>query len=114
VTLNDINDLTAYFFDSISLDAETLQQRATGKEQVMEQLNQTIAVLTDTAWHVETLETALRQLQHDHDWQPKQYFMMLRMALTGQTATPPLFDTMQVLGKTTVLSRLHEAIHKLN
>jgi len=32
--------------------------------------------------------------------------MMLRLAVTGKTATPPLFETMEVLGREKVLARL--------
>jgi glutamyl/glutaminyl-tRNA synthetase len=40
--------------------------------------------------------------------------MMLRIATTGEKATPPLFETMIVLGKDLVINRLKEALKKLN
>ncbi len=35
--------------------------------------------------------------------------MMIRVAVTGKKATPPLFETMEVLGKEQTLSRLGQA-----
>lgn len=41
-------------------------------------------------------------------------FMLLRVAVTGKTATPPLFETMQVLGADVVSARLRLAMRKLS
>jgi glutamyl/glutaminyl-tRNA synthetase len=38
---------------------------------------------------------------------------MLRIAATGEKATPPLFETMEVLGRDLLLSRLDEALAKI-
>jgi len=53
------------------------------------------------------LEKVLRELQETlADWSPKQLFMTLRVALTGETATPPLFDVMEVLGRERIINRM--------
>ena len=39
--------------------------------------------------------------------------MAIRVAVTGRTATPPLFDTMVALGYERTLARLDHAIEKL-
>jgi glutamyl/glutaminyl-tRNA synthetase len=36
--------------------------------------------------------------------------MTLRVAITGRTASPPLFATMQVLGQAVCLTRLEDAV----
>ena len=43
----------------------------------------------------------------------RQFFGTLRVAVTGKDATPPLFETMEVLGRDLVLKRVHEAAHRL-
>ena len=40
-------------------------------------------------------------------------FMPIRVALTGRTVSPGLFDTMRVVGKEKTLERLDAAIAKL-
>jgi glutamyl-tRNA synthetase len=42
-------------------------------------------------------------------WKTKHAFMLLRVAVTGRTATPPLFETMEVLGKEITRRRLRRA-----
>ncbi len=44
---------------------------------------------------------------------PGPVFMVLRVAITGKTATPGLFETMAVLGQKTVVKRLQNAIFVL-
>ena len=42
---------------------------------------------------------ALRALAEDRGWKAGDLFMAIRVALTGRTATPPLFETMVALGR---------------
>ena len=42
-----------------------------------------------------------------------QVFGILRVAVTGQKISPPLFESMEVIGKEKVLERLKKAIHIL-
>jgi glutamyl-tRNA synthetase len=114
VTLADVEPLLAYFFRPIVLTQEQLLIKNGEPTLVAEQLNITHDLLSKIEnWQVENLESALRSLVGEYGWKPKQFFMMLRVALTGQTATPPLFDTMVGLSKQTTLERLEEALHLL-
>ena len=64
-------------------------------------------------WSPETVEEAMRGFCADHEWAPKELFMPVRVAVTGRTATPPLFETMGVLGKERCQWRLRQAIEVL-
>jgi glutamyl-tRNA synthetase len=59
------------------------------------------------------LEDTLRHLAGDLGLKTGQLFGLLRAATTGRSATPPLFDTMEVLGKERCLNRIKAAIAKL-
>lgn len=61
----------------------------------------------------EHIETALRKLVESSGLKVGQVFMTLRVATTGTKVSPGLFETMRVLGKTRVLSRIREAIETL-
>lgn len=108
--LSDIEELTAFFYRPIELDPQQLLKSAT-PELVKDELIKTKEVITSlTQWSVQELETSIRSLQEKHEWKKKQYFMMLRVAVTGKTATPPLFETIQLIGKETIIDRLDSAI----
>ena len=59
------------------------------------------------------VEAALREFCEAREWKPKELFMPVRIAVTGRTATPPLFETMEVLGKARCRWRLRRAMEAL-
>jgi glutamyl-tRNA synthetase len=59
------------------------------------------------------LEDTLRRLAGDLKLKTGQLFSLLRAATTGRNATPPLFETMAVLGKERCLQRIKVAVTKL-
>lgn len=68
-----------------------------------------IASLGPISFEAEELEATLRNLCEERAWKPGDLFMAIRVALTGRTATPPLFDTMVSLGYERTLARLDRA-----
>ena len=109
VTLADIEQLTAFFYRPVEAPVSDLLKKGT-PELVQEQLSLTCQVLKELeSWTTESIEAAVRKLQEEHDWQKKQYFMMLRVAATGQTATPPLFETLVMIGQQQLLDRFAAA-----
>lgn len=110
--LSEFRDLTYYFFEDISVPIEKVIQKGKNTQQTQEVVTEVVLCLetiTPEEWRAEKLETTLRDFQHTHEaWSPKELFMTLRLALTGETATPPLFDTIAVLGKDLTLKRLQQ------
>ena len=61
-------------------------------------------------WEIGPVESCLRGLAADLGWKAGQLFMPIRVAVTGKTATPPLFESMVALGRERSLKRLQAAI----
>lgn len=64
-------------------------------------------------WSVPKLEVAVRAFCEESGWKSKELFMTIRLAVTGRAASPPLFDTMDVVGKELVRRRLRQAAAQL-
>ena len=64
-------------------------------------------------WRRETLETTIRGFSEKAGWPAAELFMTLRIATTGRAASPPLFETLAVLGKETCRRRLRRAVEVL-
>jgi glutamyl-tRNA synthetase len=62
-----------------------------------------------TGWDHTMLEAVGNDWVTALGWQKKHAFMLLRVAATGRTASPPLFETMAVLGKEITRRRLRRA-----
>ncbi|MBI2857141.1 MAG: glutamate--tRNA ligase [Chloroflexi bacterium] len=58
------------------------------------------------AWEHEALEAACRALAEELGVKTRELFGALRVAVTGRTEAPPLFATMEVLGRERALQRI--------
>lgn len=107
--LSDFAELTSFFTGTIEIPTDLLLKKGT-PELVAEQLMLTTQELEKVSdWSVSSIESVLRSLQEKNDWKRNQYFMMIRVSSTGKKATPPLFETMQLIGKPGILERLKTA-----
>jgi glutamyl-tRNA synthetase len=70
---------------------------------------ETIASVGEVSFEADELEGPLRRLAEGRGWKVGDLFMAIRVAVTGKTATPPLFDTLVALGYERALSRLDAA-----
>src|SRR6185312_6387689 len=73
----------------------------------------TIAEVGEVSYEADELEPPLRALAEARGWKAGDLFMAIRVAVTGRTATPPLFDTLVALGKERTLERLDRALEVL-
>jgi glutamyl-tRNA synthetase len=73
----------------------------------------TIGEVGRVSWEAEEIEPPLRRLVEDGGWKVGDLFMAIRVAITGRTVSPPLFDTMVALGYERTLARIDRAIERL-
>ncbi len=59
-------------------------------------------------------EPAMRQFVEESGLQPNQVFGILRVAVTGQRVSPPLFESMEIIGRDKVLERIRKAAETLS
>ncbi len=74
---------------------------------------ETIDAVGDVSFEADELEPPLRALAEARGWKAGDLFMAIRVAVTGRTATPPLFDTLVALGRDRVLARIDRALEAL-
>ena len=64
-----------------------------------------------STWNHESIEAALRaSLIEEMGLKPRIAFTALRIATTGSTISPPLFESMELLGKQACLARISQAL----
>ncbi|CAN5782475.1 glutamate--tRNA ligase [soil metagenome] len=112
-TLGAIGELVDFLFiEDLALDPGVLVPKRWDPETTLIALSaarEVIAGIGAVSFEAEELEPPLRALAAEHGWKPGDLFMALRVAATGRTATPPLFDTMVALGRDRTLRRLDAA-----
>jgi glutamyl-tRNA synthetase len=70
-------------------------------------------VLSSAAFDHQSLEFALRTAADEMKIKTGQMFQPIRVAVCGRKNAPPLFATLEVLGRETCLKRIDQAIRKL-
>lgn len=100
------------FIDDIDVDAATLVPKrwdAATTQTGLAEARRVIEELGLSQFDGEALESPLRELCERHGWKVGDLFMAIRVAVTGRTATPPLFDVLLALGYDTTIARLSAA-----
>jgi glutamyl-tRNA synthetase len=114
-TLSEVAELTQFFFvDDLSYEADLLIGKGMSRESTIKALETTQPRLGQSeVFDTESLEALLRPLAVELGLKTGQLFGTLRVAVTGQTAAPPLFQTMAVLGKERCLKRIQASLDRL-
>jgi glutamyl-tRNA synthetase len=114
-TLEDFFSYASFFFTGEVAYDDAARAKLIFKDQTPAQTAKVFRLLLEEAidpildWRAPTIEEALRVFGERHALSAKQLFMPVRVAVTGRPATPPLFATMEVLGKEVCRRRLRAA-----
>ncbi|TAL06346.1 MAG: glutamate--tRNA ligase [Chloroflexota bacterium] len=116
-TLGAVGDLIGFLWiDRLVADPAVLVPKRWDPATTLAGLIAARAVIADTgavSFEADELEPPLRELAEARGWKAGDLFMAIRVAVTGRTATPPLFDTLVALGRERTLARLDAAIATL-
>ncbi len=115
VTMDDCVPFAGWFFkETVSPDPAFLVGKnltAAVSASVARKAYDILSALPEIS--LETAEPPMRRLVEDLGYSPNQVFGILRVAVTGQTVSPPLFESMEIVGKEKVLRRIQDAIQIL-
>lgn len=114
-TLAELPQLGDFLFlDDIEYDANLLLGSGLDAKSAIHAIEIVLQSLETTkTWEVSSLEDILRPLAAELNSSTGKFFGLLRVATTGRTAAPPLFETMVALGKDKCLKRLTIALQRM-
>ncbi len=110
VTLAEIPDYVRFLFtEKFAIDPEAKEKALTADSMPILAAAEG-AIYAITEWKLEAIETALRSaLIEGLALKPKNAFTPVRVAVTGARVSPPLFESIELLGKERTLERLKAA-----
>ncbi len=115
-TLGEAAHVVAFFFeDTISYESALLIQKGMDAPRTREALVQTRDLLAPIPdWDHTIIEPLMRELLTTLGVKAGQLFGTVRTAVSGRTATPPLFEMMEALGRERSIQRIEQAIMLLS
>lgn len=108
--MTEIAPTVAFLFtDHVELDP-TAVSKALGTDEArsaLEAASERLATLP--VWDVDAIQACLRGLAESQGIKPKVIFQAIRVAVTGSVVSPPLFESLELLGRETTLARMSAA-----
>ena len=107
--LDEAPSMIRFLFDDVQPDDKATKALA-GRELYLEEVRAALGALDH--WSTGAIEEALRGLADERGLKPKQAFQPIRAAVTGTLVSPPLFESLEILGREATLERLAAAAQR--
>ena len=114
-TLGEAAHAVSFFYtDNLTYDTHLLIQKGMDAERTKAALLHAQRLLTGIGqWEHSVMEPPMRELAVELGLKTGQLFGSIRVAISGRTATPPLFLMMEVLGRERTMRRIEQANTRL-
>jgi glutamyl-tRNA synthetase len=121
VTLGDAATLVGFVWEPDEVVAswyapELLHPKKGGPDEARAALERAAALvgeLDELDFSADVLEQRFREAADDAGMKAGEFFSPIRVAVTGRTVSPPLFDSLELLGRDRALARVELALGKL-
>jgi glutamyl-tRNA synthetase len=108
--------MVAYLFsgDVVLFDEKSVE-KCLLNEGADEALKCVLSVLSDPdlLWDTTSIETALRSIPEQLGRKPKVVFQAIRVAICGNMVSPPLFESLELLGRNHTVARIEHALNRI-
>ncbi|MBN2100792.1 glutamate--tRNA ligase [Candidatus Dojkabacteria bacterium] len=96
--LAELPELLSFFYDEkLEYSKDDFKKFSNAKDN-LKTLWAELKPVLEKSWEHETWENTIRVYADKAGWKHGDMFMLLRVAVTGRTASPPLFECMEILG----------------
>lgn len=112
-TLKELCELSAFFFkEKIEYDKEAIEKvlNNTDAQRVLVDIKMLLDNIPDAEWQKDTLEKIITGYCEQKAFKLKKVAQPIRVAISGSTVSPPLFETLELLGKKKTLDRIKTAL----
>jgi glutamyl-tRNA synthetase len=115
-TLVEGRDMIAFLFtDEVSIDRSVLVGKKRQPEEIERALTKSAVVLRYLEpFASAAIEHGLRGIADELNWKVRDSTEPIRVAVTGKTEGPPLWESLELLGKEKTLARIERAEALLN
>ena len=111
--LSDFVPLTDFLWEKLEYDIEVFKKlNIKDQNEILSKIMEKLENM-EKPWKNKDFEKTFRGLADELDIKAGDMFQLIRVAVSGQTVTPPLFESIQILGEDKALKRVKEALEFL-
>jgi glutamyl-tRNA synthetase len=112
-TLAEVWPLIGFLFEEPDTDEKAW--RKTMKDGALPLLSESLAALREVKeFDPERIEAALTPIADEHQVKPGKLYQPIRVAISGGTVSPGIFESLAALGRERTISRIEQAISRLS
>lgn len=106
-------DNNSFFFNgALNYDRVELVPKGKSGQEIKGMLKQVVEYLDELyEWNAASIQDALAKIKGELGWKPRDFFMTIRLVVTGRKDSPPLNESMELLGREMVRFRLRDAMN---
>ena len=115
--LTDYSDLVRFLVQKPTSELDDLvpkNKNASETKAILKLISDEMEKFLAKNWQAKKMETKLLVVADKTDWKRTDFFQVFRVAITGQKVSPPLFESIELLGRPETLARLKSATRLLS
>ncbi|MBI2018418.1 glutamate--tRNA ligase [Candidatus Daviesbacteria bacterium] len=106
--LSDFIPLTDFLWEKAEYDLQIFQKlNIKDQKEILTKIIEELKNM-ERPWKADIFEATFRKLAEDLGLSAAQVFQLIRVAVSGQLVTPPLFESIQILGENETVKRVNE------
>ena len=113
VTMAEVPSLVDFLFLDEPIIDSTSWDKTFGSPEAVTMLGAAIDAFSDVTWNADVLKTTVENAGNTLGLKLGKAQAPVRVAVTGRTVGPPLFEALEILGRDVVMTRLQAAADRL-
>jgi glutamyl-tRNA synthetase len=109
-------DKNSFFFNgALEYQVPTLLPKTRSAQELLSMVTNLLEKLDDLyTWDKDHIHSLMESHREALGWKPQDYFMPIRMIVTGRRDSPPLAESLELVGREMVRFRMRDALEKLS
>ena len=109
--LSDFVPLTQFLFEKVEYEKDIFNKVITDDTSLKNAISEVLKIMESLPkpWNAQNFEKTFRGLAEKQSLSVTQMFQLIRVCVSGQLVTPPLFESTQILGEEETIKRVKQA-----
>lgn len=109
--LSDFDSLVDYYLNTPNVDNLSIGKYSSDPKKVLNFFLESVKSIEDFSFN--NLDSVLHAIVKENNLSMKEYFMTLRICITGEIVTPPIIEIISIIGKEETITRIKNSLSQI-